>query len=125
MKSQCSQTDAGATCICFIIWNSDPCRNGLGHGGKYGQHPKSGAGPGGGDFGDLDPFIVGLLRTLPTAGDEWDLAGRIKWLTTAANIFDLIYKGEGGIVVSSARADRSPHHHDNKRQRPPTEAASC
>ena len=71
---------------------------------------KSGSG---GDFGDLDPFIVGLLRTLPEAGSEWDLAGRIKWLTTAANIFDLIYKGDGGIIVSAARADRSPRHHDN------------
>jgi hypothetical protein len=67
-------------------------------------------GGGGGGFGDLDPFIIGLLRTLPETGSEWDLAGRIKWLTTAANIFDLIYKGEGGVVVTAARADRSPRH---------------
>jgi hypothetical protein len=31
------------------------------------------------------------------------------------NIFDLIYKGDGGgIVVSAARADRSPRPHDHE-----------
>jgi len=39
---------------------------------------------------------------------EWAVAERAKWLQTAANIFDLIYKGEGGITVSFARAERSP-----------------
>ena len=43
------------------------------------------------------------------AGSGWPSPARVKWLQTAANIFDLIYKGEGGgIVVSAARADRSP-----------------
>jgi hypothetical protein len=27
----------------------------------------------------------------------WPAAARVNWLQTAANIFDLIYKGEGGI----------------------------
>lgn len=79
------------------------------------EHPerekkKSG---GGDDFGGLDPFIVGLLRTLPEPGAEWDVAGRVKWLTTAANIFDLTYEGDGGIVVGPARAERSPRHMEN------------
>jgi hypothetical protein len=46
---------------------------------------------------------------------------RLKWLQTAANIFDLVYKGEGGITVSLARAERSPRY--DERKRPPTEAA--
>jgi hypothetical protein len=37
-------------------------------------------------------------------------AARQKWLRTAANVFDLLYKGDGGIVVSMAHADRSPRH---------------
>jgi hypothetical protein len=43
---------------------------------------------------------------------EWPLEKRIKWLQTAANIFDLIYKGEGGIKVEPATAQRSPRPHD-------------
>jgi hypothetical protein len=51
----------------------------------------------------------GLLKTLPEPETEWKLADRAKWLSTAANIFDLIYKGDGGgISVTAARADRSP-----------------
>lgn len=57
----------------------------------------------------LHPFIQGLLKTLPDpeGEPEWPLAQRVKWLQTAANIFDLIYKGDGGIEVRSAIADRS------------------
>src|SRR6476646_3426990 len=55
------------------------------------------------------PFIEGLLKTLPEPETEWKSADRVKWLQTAANIFDLIYKGDGGgISVTAARADRSP-----------------
>lgn len=32
--------------------------------------------------------------------------------STAANIFELVYKGEGGIIVSLAQAERSPRTHD-------------
>ena len=61
----------------------------------------------------LHPFIQGLLDTIPDIPNpmekpEWPVADRAKWLQTAANIFDLIYKGEGGITVSFARPDRSP-----------------
>jgi len=55
-----------------------------------------------------------LLKTLPDPETEknWPLAQRVKWLQTAANIFDLIYEGEGGIVVRAATADRSPRPGD-------------
>jgi hypothetical protein len=67
-------------------------------------------GNGGGDIGDHDPLILGLFRKLPPPDADWPAKDRLKWLQTAANIFDLVYKGEGGIVVSSARAERSPRH---------------
>lgn len=55
----------------------------------------------------LHPFIQGLLLKLPEPETEWELGQRVKWLQTAANIFDLIYKGDGGIDVRAAVADRS------------------
>jgi len=77
--------------------------------------PEKKAGNGGGDFGGLHPFIQGLLKTLPEPETEWASAARVKWLQTAANIFDLIYKGDGGgIAVSAARAERSPRPHDHE-----------
>jgi hypothetical protein len=33
------------------------------------------------------PFIVGLLKTLPEPEGEWSIAGRVKWLQAASNIF--------------------------------------
>jgi hypothetical protein len=69
-------------------------------------------GGGGGDIGDHDPLILGLFQKLPVPDSDWPAKDRLKWLQTAANIFDLVYKGEGGIVVSAARADRSPRHDD-------------
>lgn len=39
----------------------------------------------------LPPFIAGLLEKLPEQGTEWSISGRIKWLITAANIFNLMY----------------------------------
>jgi hypothetical protein len=65
---------------------------------------------GGGDIGDHDPLILGLFQKLPEPDADWPAKDRLKWLQTAANIFDLVYKGEGGIVVSLARAERSPRH---------------
>lgn len=41
----------------------------------------------------LPPFIQGLIDKLPPPDAEWDLVARAKWLTTAANIFDLMYTG--------------------------------
>jgi hypothetical protein len=69
----------------------------------------------GGDEGGrrLHPFIQGLLDTIPEIPDqrqkpEWPVPERAKWLQTAANIFDLIYSGEGGIKIEAAMAQRSP-----------------
>jgi hypothetical protein len=42
--------------------------------------------------GSLNPFILGLLQTLPEPGAEWPTTGRREWLQTAAHIFRLIYK---------------------------------
>jgi len=72
-----------------------------------------GKGDGGGEK-PRHPFIEGLLKTLPDpdSDEEWPLDKRVKWLQTAANIFDLIYKGEGGIKVEPATAQRSPRPHD-------------
>ena len=72
---------------------------------------KNGTG-GGGDIGDHDPLILGLFRKLPAPDEDWPAKDRLKWLQTAANIFDLVYKGEGGITVGLARADRSPRHEE-------------
>jgi len=66
------------------------------------------AGGGGSNTPGMHPFIQGLLRTLPDPDADWPLAQRVKWLQTAANIFDLIYKGDGGIEVRPAPAQRSP-----------------
>jgi hypothetical protein len=82
------------------------------------QNRSGGGGGGGGGSGSGEkprhPFIEGLLKTLPDpdAEEEWPLEKRVKWLQTAANIFDLIYKGEGGIRVEAAMAQRSPRPHD-------------
>ncbi len=49
-----------------------------------------GGGRGGGDDSQ-HPFIRGLLQKLPPPEAEWAIEARAKWLTTAANIFDLMY----------------------------------
>ena len=46
---------------------------------------------------------------------EFFEADRLKWLQTAANIFDLVYTGDsGGFRIVPARADRSPRPHDHE-----------
>lgn len=47
----------------------------------------------------LHPFIQGLLDTLPAPQTMWSIEGRAKWLQAAANIFDLIYQGNGEIDI--------------------------
>lgn len=42
------------------------------------------------------PFIEGLLKTLPPPETDWPMAGRVKWLQAAANIFGLIYTDTAG-----------------------------
>jgi hypothetical protein len=53
----------------------------------------------------LHPFIQGLLKTLPEPETNWAIEGRAKWLTAAANCFDLIYKGSGTIEITAKSAD--------------------
>ena len=55
------------------------------------EKPRTGGG--GGDDG-LHPFIKGLLEKLPEPETEWPIQARVKWLQTAANIFDLMYKSD-------------------------------
>ena len=63
-------------------------------------------------MGGHDPLILGLFRKLPEPDADWPAKDRLKWLQTAANVFDLAYQGNGEIVVSLARAERSPRSHD-------------
>ncbi|MBS0221342.1 MAG: hypothetical protein JSR91_11440 [Proteobacteria bacterium] len=49
----------------------------------------------------MHPFISGLLQTLPAPETEWAVRDRAKWLQTAANIFSLIYRGDGQINVTA------------------------
>ncbi len=56
-------------------------------------------GGGGGRRGRLHPFIQGLLDSLPEPETNWAEEGRTKWLQAAANIFDLMYKGDARISV--------------------------
>lgn len=69
-------------------------------GGNEGRREKLGAPPrGGGDDPTSHPFIQGLFQTLPELESEWPTSDRAKWLKAAANVFDLIYKGEGIIKI--------------------------
>lgn len=56
---------------------------------------RTGGGGIGGGRPSLHPFIQGLLDKLPAPETDWNIVGRIKWLQTAGNIFDLIYTHEG------------------------------
>ena len=47
--------------------------------------------PATGIVNELHPFIQGLIKKLPSPESPWELRDRAKWLTTAANIFDLMY----------------------------------
>jgi len=50
------------------------------------------AGGGGDEPPGLHPFVQGLLKELPPAGETWGEAKRKLWLDTAASIFKMIYK---------------------------------
>lgn len=62
-------------------------------------------GGGGGGPGKFHPFIQGLLDTLPKPESEWSVADRVKWLRTAANVFGLIYKGDGNITIGAGNSE--------------------
>jgi hypothetical protein len=42
----------------------------------------------------LHPFVQGLLKELPPAGDVWEASKRKLWLDIAASIFKMIYKDD-------------------------------
>jgi hypothetical protein len=54
----------------------------------------SGNGDGPNDPPGLHPFVQGLLKELPKAGDVWPEDQRKLWLDTAASIFEMIYKDQ-------------------------------
>lgn len=54
---------------------------------------------GGGD--GYHPFVQGLLQTMPEPGTVWAIEGRAAWLEAAANIFKLIYQGDGKIIIKA------------------------
>lgn len=56
---------------------------------------RKGGNGGGNDPPHLHHFIRGLLEKLPAPETEWATKDRVKWLQTAANIFDLIYTASG------------------------------
>jgi hypothetical protein len=61
-----------------------------------------------------DPLILGLFRKLPGPEEDCPAKDRLKWLQTAANIFELVHKAEGGIILGLARAERSPQRMTNE-----------
>lgn len=65
------------------------------------------SGGGGGSGGDFHPFIQGLLMKLPAPEEAWATDERVKWLRTAANIFDLIYEGDGDDITIGKRSEGS------------------
>lgn len=46
-----------------------------------------------GGGGGFHPFIQGLLKSLPKPETDWSIDQRMRWLQTAAGIFDLMYTG--------------------------------
>jgi len=48
----------------------------------------------------LNPFIEGLLEELPPKGEAWSIEDQANWLQAAAQIFRILYKGDGEIVVT-------------------------
>lgn len=58
------------------------------------KNPSTGGGDGGGS--GLHPFIQGLLQKLPPPDSEWPVEARARWLTTASNIFSLMYTAPAG-----------------------------
>jgi hypothetical protein len=59
---------------------------------KHDDGKKRNSGSNGNEPPDLHPFVQGLLKELPKAGDIWPEDQRKLWLDTAASIFKMIYK---------------------------------
>jgi hypothetical protein len=48
------------------------------------------------DRGTTDLLIQGLVDRLPKPNAVWSLEERVKWLSTAASVFGLVYKDSDG-----------------------------
>jgi hypothetical protein len=78
-----------------------------GDSGGYGGGGGSGGGGSGQKRQQRHPFIQGLLDSLPEPETNWAEEGRAKWLQAAANIFDLMYKGDANLTVESVPKNRA------------------
>lgn len=67
-----------------------------------------GNGGDGGGTDTLDPFIRGLVDSLPEKGTVWPTMGRKKWLSTAEGIFSLMYEDEPEGGSSSSKTPTAP-----------------
>jgi hypothetical protein len=74
-------------------------------GDRFGGGGFNGSGGGTTIRGAMHPFIQGLLDSLPEPNTNWAEEGRAKWLQAAANIFDLMYKGDAHITVHGHRKE--------------------
>lgn len=72
--------------------------------GEHESIPRRRNGSGGG--GGRHPFVEGLLETMPEPGTVWTIEGRAAWLEAAANIFTLMYQGEGRIAIQAVPPQR-------------------
>jgi hypothetical protein len=61
-----------------------------------------------GILGFLMQALCVFLEALTEPDADWPAKDCLEWLQTAANIFDLVYKGEGGVSVSLARGSLAP-----------------
>lgn len=64
---------------------------------------------GGGNDSGYHPFVEGLLQSMPEPGTLWTIEGRAAWLETAANVFKLMYQGDGKITVSAEASKKTVH----------------
>jgi hypothetical protein len=68
-----------------------------------------------------DLLIQGLIDRLPKPNGLWPVAERVRWLRTAASIFDLVYKlpdderEEIGIVFAKTEGTKRPAHAEQKK----------
>jgi hypothetical protein len=56
----------------------------------------------------LHPFVQGLLKELPKAGETWPEEQRKLWLDTAASIFKMIYKDQSATPFPGASPVKPP-----------------
>jgi len=62
--------------------------------------PRRGGPGGGGSHYHPNPFVQGLLDSLPEPGTLWAIEGRQAWLKAAEQNFKLMYQGDGEIEMN-------------------------